>query len=74
MEQFTPLFQAITAFAAVIGGFSFVVSLIVRPLRVDISRLKKSIEKVESRVGRLENDMQDLKKGQQQILAKLQQA
>ena len=40
MEQFTPLFQAFLAFMALIGGFSFAVDLIVRPLKKDIAKLE----------------------------------
>ena len=57
MEEFVPLFQAVIAFMALIGGFSFAVDLVIRPIKKDIARLEK--------------DIKELKDGQAKILAKI---
>ena len=40
MKAFTPLFQAIIAFVAVVTGLGFVFSLLLSPVKKDIEHLK----------------------------------
>ena len=88
MEQFVPLFQAFIAFMALIGGFTFAVDVIFRPLKKDVERLEKGQAKLEGGQAKLEKgqakleggqaglerNIRELKAGQEKILAKIQRS
>ena len=50
MEMFTPLFQAVIAFVAVLTGLGFVFNLLLGPVKANQARLEKGLEKFKAEV------------------------
>ena len=50
MEMFTPLFQAVIAFVAVLTGLGFVFNLLLGPVKANQARLEKELEKFKAEV------------------------
>lgn len=53
MESFIPLFQAIIAFVAVLTGLGFVFSLLLNPVKKDISNLEAGQAKLERKLDQI---------------------
>ena len=53
MKAFTPLFQAVIAFVAVLTGLGFVFNLLLKPVKTDIEHLKEGQAKLESKIDQL---------------------
>ena len=66
MKAFTPLFQAVIAFVAVLTGLGFVFSLILSPVKKDIEHLKAGQAK-------FDNEVKEIKAGQVKLEGKLDQ-
>ena len=60
MEAFTPLFQSVIAFVAVMTGLGFVFNLLLNPVKKDISNLRDGQDKLESGQVKLERKMDQL--------------
>ena len=80
IETLTFLVQAFIAFMALVGGFSFAVDLIVRPLKKDVERLEvgqgkleSRLDKVESRLDNVESRLDNLEAGQARFNKELQE-
>ena len=57
MKAFTPLFQAVIAFVAVLTGLGFVFSLILSPVKKDIEHLKAGQATLEKRIDSIEDKL-----------------
>ena len=82
LSEFSPLFQAVIAFVAVLTGLGFVFNLLLVPLKENQGRLEKNqgrLEKSQARLeesqgrleknqGRLESDIQEVKMGIKRLL------
>ena len=53
MKAFTPLFQAVIAFVAVLTGLGLVFNLLLAPIKKDIGRLDRDITRVETKVDQI---------------------
>lgn len=54
MKEFTPLFQGFIAFMALIGGFTFSVDYIVKPLKTEIELVKENQKDIKENQVRFE--------------------
>ncbi len=53
MKQFTPLFQAVIAFVAVLTGLGLVFNLLLGPVKTGQVRLEKRMDRIEKKLDKL---------------------
>ncbi len=60
MEPFTPLFQAVIAFVAVLTGLGFIFNLLLLPVKKDIAKLEAGQSKLDAGLSKLEAKLDQL--------------
>ncbi len=60
MKPFTPLFQAVIAFTAVMTGLGFIFNLLLTPVKKDLARMESNVSRLEGNMSRLEGNVSRL--------------
>ena len=71
MKVFTPLFQAVIAFVAILTGLGFVFNLLLAPVKKDIANLETRMTNLEDGQAKLETGQVKLEKRMDNIEVKL---
>ena len=73
MKPFTPLFQAVIAFTAVMTGLGFIFNLLLAPVKKDLAKLDSRVGRLEVRMDQLENGLKLVQADVSEIKKLLQQ-
>ena len=67
MKVFTPLFQAVIAFVAILTGLGIVFNLLLAPVKANQVNLDKRIDRIEAGQAKLSSDIDSIKEGQAEL-------